>query len=460
MMRGRRIRARRGSAIPPAAGYPATLPALALWLDGRLAASSDAGTTLATAPFGRVQQIAQPAPLTGNWTATGVSRPWKESNALDFHYFAPGHARGSMLTQPASSAIVGNNCTVALSWMQRVGYFNSQLFSAPVGAGTFGLYFGGNGTLACSTGLSAIVGPPVLSAGHYSVKCTMIIVCGPTQYDVRLTIDGVAYTGVVAVVPDPGIVGTFVLGANSVGSLASLNCGIAISQFAVFATALGGAALNNLQAFLLANAPGDYPVSAPLVTMSGDSIAAAWSPGVQGDLDAGATPIRWMNVGVAGAHVTIPAEIPSYFTTDALPHYSALRTKNIIVCEGISVNDIAYRIAQGDSVAAAAAAVLAGYYAYCDHAKAAGYIVIVCTLTPNLGGATYDAIRVIVNADIRANWAAHGAFFADIGATVGMATTADAANTTYFSDGTHPTPAGYVLLDATLLPVVAAALAA
>ncbi len=41
---------------------PATLPSLALWLDGAQLAYSDAGATIATSPYGRVQQIAQPAP--------------------------------------------------------------------------------------------------------------------------------------------------------------------------------------------------------------------------------------------------------------------------------------------------------------------------------------------------------------------------------------------------------------
>jgi hypothetical protein len=433
---------------------PSALPSLALWLDGRQPAFSDAGVTAAAAPFGRVAQIAQPAPLSGNWTATGNARPWRDGNALDCRYYGPGHTVGSAITQPASVSIAGNNCTIGIAWEQRGGGGYTTLFAAAVRA--VGVYLvGGAPTLANATTLNTIPGiSPGIVPGHRIAQCTLVIVCGASQYDIRFTVNGVAYTTTVAVTPSSAALGAFTVGANALGSTQA-----AISQFVVCATTLNGTDQTALQNFLLANVPAGYPVDAPLVAMAGDSICEAWPAGVQPELDGIANPPRWLNAGVAGAHATLPGEIPSFYTTDILPRYSASRAKNIIVCEGISVNDIAYRLSQGDSVGTAAATVLAGYYAYCDRAKADGWTVIVCTLTPNLGGSNYDAIRAIVNPDIRANWAAHGAFLADIGATAGMATTADAANTAYFADGTHPTVGGYVLLDGTLLPAITAALA-
>ncbi len=130
--------------------------------------------------------------------------------------------------------------------------------------------------------------------------------------------------------------------------------------------------------------------------------------------------------------------------------------------EGISINDLAFRLGSGDTPTAAAASVLAGYYAYLDHARATMplAIVIACTLSPNLAGAPYDTARAIINADIRANWPAHANYLCDLGAAPGFSTTADAANTAYSYDGTHLTEAGYLnCWNPVLIPVLTAALA-
>ena len=437
---------------------PATLPGLALWYDGRQSGLT-AGNQIATVPFGRVARIAQPAPLTGSWTAT-TNPPWRSAAALDFHAYGPGYTLGSSLTQPPAVAMTGNNCTIALAWQNRQGGGFGVFFSAPVGARLIGLYeIGGQLVLANASTLTPIPGiAPGIVAGHRICQCTLIIVCGPTQYDIRFTVNGTAYTTSVPVTPSSAAIGDFVIGANAATqALMAGSSQAAISQFLVYANTLSSAPQTKLQNFLLVNGPPGFPTSAPLVAMAGDSICEAWPAGVQPMFDP--TAPRWLNAGVAGAHDTIPSEIPAFYTTDVLPYYSPARAKNIIVCEGISVNDIAYRLAQGDSVPVASATILAAYYAYCGRAKADGWLPLVCTLTPNLGGPTYDAIRAIVNTDIRANWAPYGSVLYDVGATPGMSTTADAANPALFYDGTHPTELGYEILNTTLQPAIAAALA-
>lgn len=442
----------------PAVKVPATLPGLALWLDGTLSAYSDAGVTLATTPLGRVQQMAQPAPLAGNWTAASSNaRPWREANALDFHCSTP-----STLVAPApATPVPANNCTFAFAWHNRRGQGLFTAFSAVTTGAVFGFYItAGNLYLGTSAGYQHVAAfpNPSIVAGHLTVKCALQVTCTPTQYEIRMTVGSTTYTTVVAVAPVAGNLGTIRVGGSNPGD-ASLTPPIAISQFVAYSQALNSAQQVELHAYLLANVPGDPPITAPLIVYSGDSISAAWDPRVQASVESYGP--RFINAGVAGAHTAAPAETPAFYQTDIKPYYSASRAKNILVCEGISVNDLAVFITQqGQNAATAAANVLTSYWAYCDQAKADGWIVVVCTLSPNLAGATYDAARAIINPAIRTDWALHGHYLADLGAAVGMATTADAANTALFYDGTHITSAGYLRWDDVLAPPLASALAA
>jgi hypothetical protein len=91
--------------------------------------------------------------------------------------------------------------------------------------------------------------------------------------------------------------------------------------------------------------------------------------------------------------------------------------------------------------------------AYADARRAAGWYVVLMTLLPR-STAGYEAIRNANNAEIR-TWATGGTLYPGIHADAivdfanetimdNVATTAD---TTYYSDGVHPTDAGHILLE-------------
>jgi lysophospholipase L1-like esterase len=432
--------------------FPSTLPGLALWFDGRQPGFT-AGSALATVPYGRVARIAQPAPLTGNWTSSGSSSPWREQIALDFHYANP-----SGLLQPASPAIPGNNCTVAMAFQTRLGQGLASPFVFAVGAAYFGFYYtSGTWYLSNPTGNTLIteLPSPVLIPGDLIAQVTLVVTARSDHYDLLLTVDGTAYAVAIPIVPAPENLQTLTLGTGLPGF--NVNAHAAISEFVVYNQAQSPSDCAKLQAWLLLHPTGDPSVQAPLVAFLGDSIGAAWPPNLQPTFDS-TTPMRWVNGCVAGAHVV--DAIPGFYQTDIKPLYSALRAKNVLVNEGISVNDVALFLSEGKTPAETAALVLTNYYALCDTIKADGWRGIVMDLLPSTTlQPGFDTARALINTDIRANWPAHGAVFYDIGATPGMSTRADAGNTALFYDGTHPTAAGYVVLDTTLQPALAAALA-
>ncbi len=430
---------------------PPPLANLALWLDGSQPANSNA------VPYGRVSSIPQPAPLSGNWTSSGVNRPWKEDNALDFRFGEP-----SKLTQPASVSIPSNDCTIAIAWHHRIGQTNITPFSVGTSGAVFGIYItSGAVYLAQSNGTIALVPSlpvPVIVAGHLTAKCTLIIHCTATQYEIRLTVNGVLYIGNVVSAPLAGALGTIVLGPWQAGPPGP-NMHMAVSQFAAYSHALDVTQTGNLQAWLLSNLPGDPPISGSLVMFAGDSICAAWTPYWTSAVDSAVSnPPRCLNSAVAGGHTSPPSEQPTWFTTDVQPYYSSFRSKNILLMEGISVNDVSVFFSLGQTPAQAAASTLAGYYAYLDNAKANGWTVISCTMSPNTAGANMDLARDIINASIRANALKHSAYLCDLGAAPGMSTPADAHNTALFYDGTHLTEAGYVIWNSVMMPVLIQAL--
>jgi hypothetical protein len=96
---------------------------------------------------------------------------------------------------------------------------------------------------------------------------------------------------------------------------------------------------------------------------------------------------------------------------------------------------------------------LAALAAYCDARRTEGWTVVVCTLLPStLSG--FNTERAIANTEIRL-WDTGGSTVAgihadaicDFAADVTMGPDAAASDTTYYSDGTHPTAAGQVALE-------------
>lgn len=117
----------------------------------------------------------------------------------------------------------------------------------------------------------------------------------------------------------------------------------------------------------------------------------------------------------------------------------------------IGANDLAAY--PGASDAAAASAYASALAAYCDARRAAGFKVVVCTILPRTN-ATHNTRRALVNAQI-VTWAGtHADAICDFAADATMGPDAAASNTTYYSDGLHPTVTGYGLLEAIIRPAL------
>lgn len=94
-----------------------------------------------------------------------------------------------------------------------------------------------------------------------------------------------------------------------------------------------------------------------------------------------------------------------------------------------------------------AAQAYANIKAYCQARKAAGWVVIVCTILPrtNSLNANHEASRLEVNESIRTNAVSEGWAdqVVDIGADPLIGLTGSASNIFYYSDGLHLTSEGH-----------------
>lgn len=94
-----------------------------------------------------------------------------------------------------------------------------------------------------------------------------------------------------------------------------------------------------------------------------------------------------------------------------------------------------------------AATFFAAYKAYCQARASAGYLVIACTALPNtaITGAGHESDRLSANTSIRGDTSFYHAL-ADFASDPIMGLTATNSDTTYYSDGVHPTNTGNNLL--------------
>jgi lysophospholipase L1-like esterase len=100
-----------------------------------------------------------------------------------------------------------------------------------------------------------------------------------------------------------------------------------------------------------------------------------------------------------------------------------------------------------------AAQYITDFAAYCAARRAAGWLVVVCTILPQTD-ATHNTRRASVNAAI-AGWVGINCdAIADFASNTTMGDDADAANITYYSDGLHPTAAGQAVLQPILTAAV------
>lgn len=111
-------------------------------------------------------------------------------------------------------------------------------------------------------------------------------------------------------------------------------------------------------------------------------------------------------------------------------------SKTCVLSVLIGANDL---FASGDTNA-----FVAGLKTYCNARKSAGWKVVVCTIISDCS-ANVNTRRAPVNGAIRADNSFYDAL-ADFGGDAIMGADATCSNTTYFSDGVHPTAAGYTIL--------------
>lgn len=99
---------------------------------------------------------------------------------------------------------------------------------------------------------------------------------------------------------------------------------------------------------------------------------------------------------------------------------------------------------------------LSNYAAYCDGRRAAGWKVVVCTVLPQNGNATFNANRATVNAAMTGSWVGvHCDAIADYAADATMG--GDDSYTNFpsrWADGVHPNNSGHDIL----MPILAAAI--
>ena len=94
--------------------------------------------------------------------------------------------------------------------------------------------------------------------------------------------------------------------------------------------------------------------------------------------------------------------------------------------------------------------------AYCQARQAAGYKVVLGTILPQSGtpnASAFNTARAIINASIRSDSSFWDAL-SDFANNATMGPDSAAANTTYYSDGEHPTDVGYSIL----APIASAAI--
>lgn len=134
---------------------------------------------------------------------------------------------------------------------------------------------------------------------------------------------------------------------------------------------------------------------------------------------------------------------------DGLP---AGRAAAVLVVQ-VGTNDLA--------LGRSAAQVEANLWTYCDARRAAGWKVIVFTLTDrtdggvNVAQAAFDTKRAAINTAIRAGWASHADALVDLAADARLGANGASSNATYFSaDRVHYTALTYSSI---ILPLVQAA---
>ena len=138
----------------------------------------------------------------------------------------------------------------------------------------------------------------------------------------------------------------------------------------------------------------------------------------------------------------VPGQTTGMMTADAAaevdPLYSAGRDHNVLVVwEG--TNDLAY----GTTRPLSAAQAYRHLAEYCRARRKAGYEVVILTVLPREGSASFNAARSDLNERLRAGWRDFADALADVAADPTIGPDGAELDTTYYRDTVHLTAEGY-----------------
>ncbi len=161
-------------------------------------------------------------------------------------------------------------------------------------------------------------------------------------------------------------------------------------------------------------------------------------------------------INVLGARRAVAGGLVSGLVSRAARRDAMLPTtfgnKRFVLTVLIGANDL--------TSAMTTAQFLSDFAAWCDTARAAGWIVVICTILPNTN-VGFNAKRNVANTELRL-WTTNGStvpgkhadYICDFAADATMGPDAAASNVTYYPDGVHPSNAGHVILETVLRPVM------
>lgn len=422
---------------------PSAIPDLAFWMDGKNGQGfSDIDENYPTPlDSGRVRSMAEAAPLTGHWQApSALERPIREPGALRL---MPVESVTGYYLKHTGGAIQTDDFTVAISLRPLNSNSAQGSLAARVGTSpsTVGIFFAANLVGLYVNHTQVYLKKRISRASH----ATMIVRFTPTRVDVQYDINGFRSSESVDLSIAHETASNWQLGYDG-----NLNADIYgfVSQVVGVNRAVSDTETGRLMTWLSAQPiPEAFPVTQPLVAISGDSIAngdqipgwQSWPFRMLGNFQSTNPDVQLLNTAANGAG--IPKVKNSDYSDFVLPWYSASRAKNILIVAA-GTNDLI-----GTNVSD----VLDRYYGLLDSARATGWKTVACTVLPRSDTglpAAFETGRTAFNADVVAHYASHADALANVAAITGMGAAGDSDNLTYYTaDKVHPRAAGHALME-------------
>jgi hypothetical protein len=430
--------------IPPA-------PNPAFWLDGRVVGYSDAAHgNAASPPLGRVISEPQGGRLPGNFSTTTLSvSPQRKTPGSLFFY------SDSKLTAPVLSPAISlpaQSCTIGWAFSpwdpNGGGRDDTIMMGLAPDTNDFGVYLTNNGGLFIDCGNGSTINLLGLGFAKALSQVVAVVRFTATTVNYKVLINGVVTEGTVANAQPAVNISNFAFGAANTNPFVSFTeCYGTLSQGIGYARVLSDnerdAVFNSFVALPAAGLD-----NGSFVDCEGDSIMRdifvnprqlqTTFSALQNLLPTFPT-LQMMVTAKSGDTIAL---MSGRYPTQVKPLFSSQRRHNVLVVS-CGTNDFAAAGGSANGITTKNA-----LWAYCDQAKADGFIVIPGTMLPREGmSVAFEPARTVFNNAVRAEWAGKGyAALYDEAAVAGMGAFGDSANLTNYQDGTHPTAVGCGLL--------------